>query len=141
MQPCAVDGCLNHLYGGAGLNPGEGFHCATRCRGETAKAPIRAAATQVARHGQGTTLTYPDSAGARGKADALAVAKVFRISVTDVKSSPDADTVTLTIGADWKDGTDYGRTLPKPGSVPDDADVVHGADTRDRMDVEPVYRW
>lgn len=69
------------------------------------------------------------------------MAQALKVPVTDVKPSSDVGTITLTVGADWKDGTDYSKTLPKAGSVPGDADVYNGADTGQCMDVEPVYRW
>ena len=55
-----------------------------------------------------------------------------------MKASTSAETVTLTVGSDWKDGTDYSKTLPKAGSVPSDSDAINGADTTGCMDVEPV---
>jgi len=49
--------------------------------------------------------------------------------------------ITLTVGSDWKTGTDYSATLPKAGSVPADADVINGADTKGCMDVEKTYQF
>ncbi len=87
-----------------------------------------------------TTVAYPRSGGARTRSDALSVAKALKIPAADVKASSTVDTITLTVGADWKDGTDYSTTLPKAGSVPSTADVYNGTESR-CMDVQPVYRW
>ncbi|WP_329141389.1 hypothetical protein OG552_13425 [Streptomyces sp. NBC_01476] len=42
----------------------------------------------------------------------------------------------LTVGADWKSGTDYSATLPKAGSVPKTAQALNGADAAACM---PIY--
>jgi LCP family protein required for cell wall assembly len=101
----------------------------------------KAQASQQTRPSPGTTLAYPTSAGTQGRADATAVAKVLKIPATNVKASTAVDTITLTIGADWKTGTDFSKTLPKSGSVPKTADAVNGADTTGCMEVLPIYRW
>ncbi|WP_052397352.1 LCP family protein [Streptomyces sp. NRRL F-5123] len=75
-----------------------------------------------------TTVVYPASGGAQAKADATAVAGVLKIPVSDVKASPDVEHITLTIGADWRTGTDFAKTAPKAGGVPKSAQVVNGAE-------------
>ncbi|MFI0937536.1 LCP family protein [Streptomyces sp. NPDC021020] len=75
-----------------------------------------------------TTVTYPSSGGAQAKADATAVAGVFKIPVSDVRASADVQHITLTIGADWRTGTDFAKTAPKAGGIPDSAQVVNGAE-------------
>ncbi|MBM9504939.1 LCP family protein [Streptomyces sp. KK5PA1] len=100
----------------------------------------QATASKQAAPSQGTTLVYPATRGAQGKSDAIAVAKALGIPVTGVKASTTAQAITVTIGADWKTGTDYGATLPKAGTVPDNADAMNGND-KGCMDVEPIYRW
>jgi LCP family protein required for cell wall assembly len=101
----------------------------------------QAAAGQEARPSAGTTLTYPSAGGAQSRADATAVAKVLKIPAAGIKASAAVQTITLTVGADWKTGTDFSRTLPKAGSVPVSADLSNGADTKGCMPVEPIYRW
>lgn len=101
----------------------------------------QAVASQDAAPTQGTTLTYPSGSGAQGKANALAVGKALKIPANHVKASSSVQTITLTIGSDWKSGTDYSKTLPKAGAIPDDADAINGADTKGCMDVEPTYRF
>ncbi|MFF7158893.1 LCP family protein [Streptomyces sp. NPDC008139] len=101
----------------------------------------KAEASQQTKPSPGTTLTYPTSSGDQGRADATAVAKALKIPAGNVKASADVDTITLTIGADWKTGTDFSKTLPKSGSVPTTAEAVNGADTTGCMEVLPIYRW
>jgi LCP family protein required for cell wall assembly len=101
----------------------------------------QAAASQEPKPSPGTTLTYPTSGGAQGKANATAVAKVFKIPASNVKASATVSTITLTIGADWTTGTDFTTTLPAAGSVPDTADATNGADTTGCMDIQPIYQW
>lgn len=101
----------------------------------------KAAADQTPKPSPGTSVVYPASSGAQGKANATAVAKALKIPASNVKSSTTAQTVTVTVGADWKSGTDFSKTLPKAGGVPTSADVINGADNKGCMDVEPIYRW
>jgi LCP family protein required for cell wall assembly len=101
----------------------------------------RATASQIPQPSQGTTLVYPTSSGDQGKANAVAVGKALKIPAADVKASTAVRTITLTVGADWKTGTDFSTTLPKAGSVPASADVSNGADTKGCMEIQPVYRW
>jgi LCP family protein required for cell wall assembly len=101
----------------------------------------QAKASQQTKPSPGTTLMYPTGAGDQGKANAAAVAKALKIPAANVKASTAVDTVTLTVGADWKTGTDFSKTLPKSGSVPKTADATNGADTTGCMEVMPIYRW
>jgi LCP family protein required for cell wall assembly len=82
-----------------------------------------------------TTVYYPAGTGAQGKADATAVAEVFKIPPADVKASKDVQQITLTIGSDWRTGTDFAETAPKAGAVPQSAQPKNGADE----DCMPVY--
>ncbi|MEU1472335.1 LCP family protein [Streptomyces sp. NPDC005761] len=87
-----------------------------------------------------TEVTYPHSAGAQGKADALSVAKALSLPTSAVTETPDGAGLTLTVGSDWRTGT----TLPK--AVEDDSDPLEGtesvnsAKTDDCMDVYWPYR-
>lgn len=101
----------------------------------------QATASRQASPSPGTTLVYPASAGAQGKSDALAVAKALKIPAGNVKASTAVQTITLTIGADWKAGTDFSKTLPTAGGVPKSADIVNGADEGGCMDVYKPYRY
>ncbi len=101
----------------------------------------QATASQEPAPARSTTLVYPSGQGDQGKADATAVAKALKIPASHVKASSSAQTITLTVGADWTTGTDYSKTLPKAGSVPTDADAVNGADTKGCMEILPTYRF
>nr|WSX79192.1 LCP family protein [Streptomyces sp. NBC_00899] len=96
---------------------------------------------QTAAPSPGTTVVYPAASGEQGKSDATSVAKALKIPVSNVKPSATAKAVTLTVGADWKEGTDYSTTLPKQGGVPKSADSLNGADTTGCMPIQPIYRW
>lgn len=100
----------------------------------------QAAESQEAKPSSGTTLVYPTSSGEQGKSNALAVAKALKIPAATVKASADMRAITLTVGADWKTGTDFSATLPKAGSVPASAQASNGAE-KGCMPVEPIYRW
>lgn len=100
----------------------------------------KASASQQAQPSKGTTLTYPTGDGAQGKADALAVAQALKIPVSAVKPAADTRSITLVIGADWSSGTDFSKTLPVSGSVPDTARAINGAEEK-CMDVYKPYRW
>ncbi|HEY5835047.1 LCP family protein, partial [Streptomyces sp.] len=101
----------------------------------------QATASRQTQPSPGTTLTYPTGTGAQGRADALAVAKALRIPASYVKPSTAVETITLTIGADWKSGTDFSKTLPTAGAVPKTADATNGADETGCMDVYRPYRY
>jgi LCP family protein required for cell wall assembly len=107
----------------------------------TAAGFTQATASRQQDPSKGTTLVYPSSSGAQGRANATSVAKVLKIPAANVKASPDVQTITLTIGADWTSGTDFSATLPKAGAVPTSAHATNGADTTGCMPVEPIYRW
>ncbi|MFD7920066.1 LCP family protein [Streptomyces sp. NPDC059740] len=85
-----------------------------------------------------TRLNYPEADGAQGRADALKVASALHIPSSAVKADADADGITLLVGADWKQGTDYSASLPKDGSLPDDVDAQKGSDD-DCMPIYPPY--
>ncbi|WP_330288421.1 LCP family protein [Streptomyces sp. NBC_00576] len=86
-----------------------------------------------------TVVSYP-SADLAG--DAQLVAKSLGIPASSVKKSTDVSGVTVTVGADWREGTAYPKqTAPKAGQLPDTADKVVGSDTGACMEVYSPYRW
>lgn len=97
--------------------------------------------SQTSAPSPGTTVVYPADSGEQGRADATSVAKALKIPVSIVKPSATAQGITVTVGADWKDGTDYSATLPKQGGVPKNSDAINGADTKGCMPIQPIYRW
>lgn len=143
--PAAAPGSIgvsvvNGTAGTAG-NPAVGHRAtaiatALKTAGFTQADPAR-----TAHPSPGTGVVYPAGAGEQGRADATSVAAALKIPVSDVRPSTTAQVVTVTVGADWKSGTDYSATLPKAGGVPESADVMNGADTGTCMPIQPVYRW
>ncbi|WP_175408121.1 LCP family protein [Streptomyces sp. TRM64462] len=102
----------------------------------------RAVASQSTAPAKETVLAYPKSAGEQGKADALSVAKSLGLPNGAVRAVAGADGMTLTIGADWREGDTYPKQeAPKAGDLPEDAEVHNGADDKDCMDVYEPYRW
>jgi LCP family protein required for cell wall assembly len=103
----------------------------------------KAQAVQAPAASQTTTLVYPTGSGAQGKADALSVAKALGIPDKTVKASGSVQAITLTVGADWKSGSDYAKTLPTAGSVPTDSDAMNGSEDPQKncMEILPVYRF
>ncbi|MFF3376355.1 LCP family protein [Streptomyces sp. NPDC002680] len=86
------------------------------------------------------TVVYYPSADLAG--DAQLVAKSLGIPTSSVKKSTDVSGVTVTVGADWREGTAYPKqTAPKAGQLPDTADAVVGSDTSACMEVYSPYRW
>ncbi|WP_369037155.1 LCP family protein [Streptomyces adonidis] len=86
------------------------------------------------------TVVYYPSADLAG--DAQLVAKSLGIPTSSVKKSTDVSGVTVTVGADWREGTTYPKqTAPKAGQLPDTADAVVGSDTSACMEVYSPYRW
>ncbi|WP_329272623.1 LCP family protein [Streptomyces sp. NBC_01451] len=86
-----------------------------------------------------TVVHYP-SADLAG--DAQLVAKSLGIPASSVKKSTDVSGVTVTVGADWREGKAYPKqTAPKAGQLPATADKVVGSDTGACMEVYSPYRW
>ncbi|GAA3886175.1 LCP family protein [Streptomyces lacrimifluminis] len=86
-----------------------------------------------------TVVLYP-SADLAG--DAQLVAKSLGIPASSVKKSTDVSGVTVTVGADWREGKAYPKkTAPKAGQLPATADKVVGSDTSACMEVYSPYRW
>jgi LCP family protein required for cell wall assembly len=86
-----------------------------------------------------TVVHYP-SADLAG--DAQLVAKSLGIPASSVKKSTDVSGVTVTVGADWREGEAYPKqTAPKAGQLPATADKVVGSDTGACMEVYSPYRW
>jgi hypothetical protein len=88
-----------------------------------------------------TTLSYPAASGDQGKADALAVAKALHIPENVLKKSAQVSAITLIVGADWRNGTDYSKTLPSAGSLPTSAQAINASDKSKCMDVYSPYVW
>lgn len=88
-----------------------------------------------------TAVTYPKDSGAQGKSDALSIAQALSLPTSAVKVSADVDTLTLTVGSDWRTGATY----PKQAAGDDDplegTEAVNGSQTGACMDVYWPYRF
>ncbi|MFB7224630.1 LCP family protein [Streptomyces sp. NPDC056227] len=88
-----------------------------------------------------TAVTYPKDSGAQGKSDALSIAEALSLPTSAVKVSADVDTLTLTVGSDWRTGATY----PKQAAGDDDplegTEAVNGSEKDACMDVYWPYRF
>ncbi|MFF6999713.1 LCP family protein [Streptomyces sp. NPDC008313] len=120
-------------------------------------APASGRATTVAQLlvGKGFTLATPDSSAAPVQettvvrypsadleGDAQRVAKSLGIPLSSVKKSGEVSSVTLVVGADWREGTTYKK--PKDDKADDalldSADALNGAEEK-CMHVNPGFTW
>ncbi|WP_314412744.1 LCP family protein [Streptomyces kroppenstedtii] len=89
-----------------------------------------------------TQITYPKSAGAQGRANALSVAKAVGVPSGQVRATADAVTTTLTIGSDWREGTAYPKQdTPDAGDLPESADALNGSEKDACMPVYKPYQY
>jgi LCP family protein required for cell wall assembly len=88
-----------------------------------------------------TQVTYPGSAGAQGRANALSVARAVGVPSGQVRAVADVVTTTLTIGSDWREGTSYPKqSTPEAGDLPGSADALNGSE-KGCMPVYKPYRY
>ncbi|MFJ6436573.1 LCP family protein [Streptomyces sp. NPDC091416] len=87
-----------------------------------------------------TEVTYPHSAGAQGKADALSVAKALGMPASAVTETPDGAGLTLTVGSDWRTGSTFPKVVEDDSDPLEGTESVNGAKTDDCMDVYWPYR-
>ncbi|MFI1204719.1 LCP family protein [Streptomyces sp. NPDC020883] len=89
----------------------------------------------------GTTVLYKDAAQ---RGDALALAKALGLPAGAVRESPEAATVRLVVGNDWRTGTDYaaaGGGAPAH-QAPKSADALNAEkDSSACMKVNPQYTF
>ncbi|WP_078655653.1 LCP family protein [Streptomyces fulvoviolaceus] len=89
-----------------------------------------------------TQVTYPESTGAQGKANAVSVAEALNIPSSQVRSAADATTTVVTIGSDWREGNSYPeQDTPEAGDLPDSADAINGSEKDACMPVYAPYVW
>ncbi|WP_431967728.1 LCP family protein [Actinacidiphila sp. bgisy160] len=101
----------------------------------------QAAAVAAPQPSTATVIDYPAAEGAQGRSDALAVAKVFKLPGSVVKESSHVASVTLVVGADWRDGTVFHGAADDDGALPTSAGALNGANDSACMDVYRPYRW
>ncbi|MDT9691215.1 LCP family protein [Streptomyces sp. P9(2023)] len=120
---------------GDGLAPTEG-RAGTMAETLQGKGFVQAEATQSTEPRKDTVIKYPKSGGDQGKADALSVAKALGLPDSAVRADAKAESVTLVIGADWREGATYEKPKSEAGDLPEGAD-----DKVACMDVYSVYKW
>ncbi|MFG2313134.1 LCP family protein [Streptomyces sp. NPDC048566] len=84
-----------------------------------------------------TVIRYPSD---DLEGDALRVAKILGVPSSAVEKSPDVSGVTLVVGADWRDGTDY-KAPKDEDAAPASAKLEKDSDTGACMHVDPAYSW
>ncbi|WP_320781665.1 LCP family protein [Streptomyces sp. CRN 30] len=84
-----------------------------------------------------TVLRYP-SADLEG--DALRVAEALGVPKGAVKRSTEVTGVTLVVGADWREDTEY-EAPEQDDTTPETADALNGADDSACMHVNPAFTW
>ncbi|GGW65976.1 LCP family protein [Streptomyces griseoloalbus] len=84
-----------------------------------------------------TVVRYP-SADLEG--DARRVARALGIPADSVKRSTEVSGVTLVVGADWREGTEY-KVPEEDNTTPESAQALNGADDKACMHVNPDYTW
>ena len=100
-------------------------------KAESASEPGSALTTQV---------TYPKAAGAQGKVDALSLSKALGLPGSAVRVSVEAESLTLTIGSDWRTGNTYPKALDDNSDPLDGTEAENAADEGACMDVYWPYR-
>ncbi len=96
----------------------------------------RAEASRSAEPRKDTVVKYPKADGDQGKANALSVAKALGLPDSAVRADAEAQSITLVIGADWREGDTYKKPKTEAGDLPEGA-----SDKVDCMDIYSVYRW
>ncbi|MEV3872787.1 LCP family protein [Streptomyces sp. NPDC049906] len=96
-----------------------------------------AADTQRAVVEDRTVIRYPS---AELEGDAQRVAKVMGIPLSSVQRSTDVTGVTLTVGADWREGNAFPERA-EDDAAPKSADLLNGADEGTCMEVNPAFTY
>jgi LCP family protein required for cell wall assembly len=96
---------------------------------------------------ESSAVLYPAEAD---RANAEAVAEALGLPGSAVRISPSATSVTLVVGADWREGTSYpeeqesgddGGSGGGGGSSFDNDEIISGDDENNCMHVNPYYTW
>ncbi|QDY80953.1 LCP family protein [Streptomyces qinzhouensis] len=123
---------------GGGLAPARG-RAGEVSAALAAKGFTQASATTV-RNPMATTLIRYASDDLEG--DAQAVAKALGIPLTAVRKAPDGPAgITLTVGADWRQGNVFPKPKPKSNKLPTSANALAGDDDKACMPVQAGFGW
>ncbi|MEU6949211.1 LCP family protein [Streptomyces sp. NPDC046316] len=133
--PATLDVTVVNGTAGDGLPPTEG-RAGTMAETLTDKGFTQAESSKTAEPRKDTVVKYPKSAGDQGKADALSVAKALGLPDSAVRADAKAESITLVVGADWRQGATYKQPKQEAGDLPEGAD-----DKVECMDVYSVYKW
>ncbi|MFE0103232.1 LCP family protein [Streptomyces sp. NPDC059009] len=85
-----------------------------------------------------TVISYPSK---ELEGDAQRVAKSLGLPLSSVKQSTDVSGVTLTVGADWREGDTPPKAPKKDDKTPSSAEAMNGSDKKQCMHVDPNYTW
>jgi LCP family protein required for cell wall assembly len=96
----------------------------------------QAVASQSTEPRKDTVVKYPKGEGDQAKADALSVARSLGLPDSAVRADAKAESITLVIGGDWREGATYKKPKTEAGDLPEGAD-----DKVDCMEVYSVYKW
>ncbi|ODA72108.1 Biofilm regulatory protein A precursor [Streptomyces sp. AVP053U2] len=104
-------------------------------------------------HEKGFTGTSADTAGSLNEqltlvrypstdleSNALRVAESLGVPESSVRRSTGVSGVTVVVGADWREGTEY-EAPEQDDTTPESAEALNGADDSACMKVDPNYTW
>ncbi|MFF0445478.1 LCP family protein [Streptomyces sp. NPDC004609] len=97
------------------------------------------AVADSSRNPQEKTVVRYHSAELEG--DAQAVAKALGIPLSAVKKSDRTDSITLIVGADWRQGDTFPKPKPKSNKAPASANPLAGDDDKACMPVQDGFTW
>ncbi|MGW8887891.1 LCP family protein [Streptomyces sp. NPDC055749] len=100
----------------------------------------KAEASQEAGSALTSQVTYPKSAGVQGKVDALSLTKALGMPDSAVKVSSEVESLTLTVGSDWRTGNAYPKALDDDSDPLEDTEAENAADKEACMPVYWPYR-
>ncbi|MFC8510750.1 LCP family protein [Streptomyces sp. NPDC057411] len=96
----------------------------------------QAESSQSAEPRKDSVVLYPKADGDQGRANAASVAKSLGLPDSAVRADAKAESLTLVIGSDWREGSTYKKPKIAAGDLPEGAD-----DKVACMDVYSVYKW
>lgn len=120
---------------GDGEAPAEG-RAGTMAEHLRSKGFSQAESLKTAEPRKDSVVLYPKADGDQGKANAASLAKALGLPDSAVRADAKAESISLVIGSDWREGTTYKKSRIAAGDLPAGAD-----DKVACMDVYSVYKW